>query len=112
MATIATTQPPSQSTPSAVESRFRQLESIWTAETGFLSSYTEIVQHPSFKQIIGLGKPVVPLMLKDLEERPRLWVWALPEITDANPVPADDAGNIAKMTEAWLRWGKANGYRW
>jgi hypothetical protein len=101
-------------TPSAetMEKRFRGLEAIWTAETGYLSSYTDIVEHPAFREIIRLGEAVVPLMLRDLEERPRLWVWALPEITGANPVPPEEAGNIANMSAAWLRWGRANGYRW
>ena len=30
-----------------VEQRFRQLPAIWTEETGFLSSYTDIVEHPT-----------------------------------------------------------------
>jgi hypothetical protein len=105
---------PASPTPSAqtVEERFRRLEAIWTAETGYLSSYTDIVEHPAFREIIRLGKGVVPLMLRDLEERPRLWVWALPEITGADPVPPNEAGDIAKMSAAWLHWGRANGYRW
>jgi hypothetical protein len=66
--------------------------------------------HPAFQDIISMGEAVVPLMLQDLQVRPRLWVWALPEITGSDPVPASDRGNIARMSEAWVRWGKANGY--
>jgi hypothetical protein len=94
-----------------VEAHFRRLERIWDVETGYLSSFTEIVEHPAFQEIIRLGPSIVPFILRDLEERPRLWVWALPEITGANPVPACAVGNIAKMSEAWLRWGKEQGYR-
>jgi hypothetical protein len=54
---------------------------------------------------------VVPLLLADLEERPRLWVWALAEITGANLVAPEDAGNIERMSAAWLRWGHEQGYR-
>ena len=57
-----------------------------------------------------MGEAVVPLMLHDLQVRPRLWVWALPAITGADPVPASDRGNIARMSEAWVRWGRTNGY--
>jgi hypothetical protein len=112
MATIPDTQPATVPSAETVEERFRRLEKVWTAQTGFLSSSTDIVAHPAFREIVRLGDVVVPLMLRDLEELPRLWVWALPEITRANPVPPGDAGNIAKMSDAWLRWGKANGYRW
>ena len=48
----------------------------------------------AFLEIIKLGERVIPLMLRDLQERPRLWVWALPVITGENPVPVPDAGNI------------------
>ena len=95
-----------------MEERFRRLESTWLAEVGYSSSSTVLRSHPAFQEIIALGEAVVPLMLRDLEERPRLWVWALPEITGANPVPASDTGDIRKMSAAWLTWGKAKGYRW
>ena len=51
-------------------------------------------------------------MMRDLEERPQLWVWALPEITGADPVPAADRGNIRKMSAVWLQWGREHGYQW
>ena len=95
-----------------IETRFRRLEADWIAQTGFLSSSTQIIGHPTFQAILGLGEAVVPLMLRDLEERPRLWVWALPRLTGADPVPAEDRGNIGRMSAAWLKWGRANGYQW
>jgi hypothetical protein len=97
--------------PETLEERFRRLEAAWVAATGVLSDDTEIVEHPAFREIIGLGEAVVPLMLRDLEQRPRLWVWALPQITGENPVAPADRGNIARMSEAWLRWGRTKGYR-
>ena len=112
MASIPARQTPAAPAAETIEQRFRRLEATWTAETGFLSSHTDIVEHPAFREIIRLGEAVVPLLLRDLEGRPRLWVWALPEITGADPVPPGEAGNIAKMSEAWLRWGRAKGYRW
>jgi hypothetical protein len=105
-----TTQPTKQQL-AALEQRFRELEAIWLRDTGHLSSSTKIRSHHAFLELIQLGSPVVPLMLRDLQERPRLWVWALPAITGENPVRPGDRGNIAKMTEAWLTWGKAKGYQ-
>lgn len=93
-----------------VEDRFRRLEAIWNAATGHLSSTTKIVNHPAFQEIIELGPSVIPLMLRDLEERPRLWVWALPRITGVDLVLSSDGGNIAKMSQAWLHWAKENEY--
>jgi hypothetical protein len=109
MATLPVQPTPEKET---VEERFRQLEAAWMAEVGHHSSTTKLVNHPAFQEIIRLGQVVVPFMLPDLEKRPRLWVWALPDITGADPVAVEDRGDIARMSEAWLRWARANGYRW
>src|SRR5438128_2001314 len=100
-------KPPAMET---LEERLRRLESAWLADTGHLSSATKIMGHPAFQEIIGMGMAVVPIMLRDLNARPSLWVWALPDITGDNPVPETEGGNIAKMTQAWLRWGQEHGY--
>jgi hypothetical protein len=94
-----------------IEERFRHLEALWRAETGHLSSSSKIIGHPAFREIIRIGHAVVPFMLCDLEQQPRLWVWAMHEITGVDPVPVADRGDIVKMTDAWLRWGKEHGYR-
>jgi hypothetical protein len=109
MATLPVQPTPEKET---VEERFRRLEATWMGEVGHHSSTTKLVNHPAFQEIIRMGQAVVPFMLQDLEKRPRLWVWALPAITGADPVAADDRGDIAKMSEAWLRWARDNGYRW
>jgi hypothetical protein len=103
---------PDGSPAETVEQRFRRLEATWMASVGYSSSSTQLRSHPAFQEILSMGEAVVPLMLRDLEERPRLWVWALPHITGTDPVPTTDRGNIAKMSEAWLRWGREKGYRW
>jgi hypothetical protein len=95
-----------------LEQRFRRLEAVWEADTLLLSNPNLIISHWAFQEIIRLGEAVIPLMLRDLEREPHLWVWALPQITDDQPVPPSDAGNIRKMGEAWLRWGREKGYQW
>lgn len=95
-----------------LEERFRRLAEVWDRDTMYLSSTTEIMAHPAMREIIQMGKPVVPLMLREMEQGHRHWVWALPEITGARPVPAEEAGNIPKMTQTWLRWARENGYQW
>jgi hypothetical protein len=112
MSTLPAKKEPDTPPGETVEARFRRLEADWLAGVGYSSSSTQLRSHPAFQEIISLGEAVVPLMLRDLEERPRLWVWALPRITGADPVPESDRGNIARMSEAWLRWGREHGYRW
>lgn len=57
-----------------------------------------------------MGAGVVPLILYDLKTSRDDWFWALSAITGENPITEADAGNVPKMTEAWLRWGRAKGY--
>ncbi|MSU77277.1 MAG: hypothetical protein EXS16_04180 [Gemmataceae bacterium] len=95
-----------------IEPQFRRHEADWVAGTRALSSATQIINHPAFRQIVSMGECVIPFMLRDLETRPRLWVWALAEIAGINPVTAEDSGNIAKMSATWLRWAREKGWQW
>ena len=89
-----------------VETQFKGLRDAWKEETGMLSNVTKKCMHPAYQQIIGMGKEAVPYILKDLETSKDDWFWALWAITKHDPIPHEDAGNIDKMTEAWLIWGK------
>ncbi len=111
MAMIPVKSAPDNQAAETIEQRFRRLEAVWESETLFLSDAHKIIAHPAFQEIIAMGAAVIPFMLRDLETAPRQWVWALPRITGANPVRPDDAGNSRKMADAWLRWGRENGYR-
>ena len=93
-----------------LEKKFRVLVKRWRKDTQFKSSITESAMHPAYQRIIGMGPSVVPLLLKELEHDPDHWFWALCAITGENPVAARDAGRVPKMTEAWLKWGKLQGY--
>lgn len=95
-----------------VEERFHRLEALWTAETGHHSSTTKIINHPAFQEIISMGKAVVPFMLREMEEGPSLWVWALPKIVGVDPTPESERGNMASLSKAWLKWAKEHGYQW
>jgi hypothetical protein len=88
---------------------FAELARTWSADTAHLSSLTELMEHPAYRQIIGLGPPVVPLLLRDLQETGRFWFPALHAITGENPVPDDAAGDVRRMSEAWIVWGRRNG---
>lgn len=110
MASTPLNHPSEVTRPETLEQRFRRLEAQWVAETGHLSSHTTVVGHPAFREIVNMGEAVIPLMHRDLKQRPGLWVWALRDITGENPVSPTDAGRITSMSEAWLRWGRERGY--
>ncbi len=93
-----------------VLARFHRLASQWRDETELLSSTTARAMHPAYQQIIGLGPEALPLIFKELPQTPGHWFWALRSITGEDPVPSADAGNVRRMAEAWLDWGRAHGY--
>ena len=90
--------------------RFRRLAAEWKTEARYLSNSAQMAMLKPYQRIIGMGLPVVPLILEELEREPDQWFWALESITDENPVPPDAAGHVSSMTRAWVEWGKSRGY--
>jgi hypothetical protein len=88
-----------------IDGTFRHLAAWWKCDTEFQSSVTRIAMHPGYQRIIGMGRDVLPLILRDLEAAPAPWFWALRAITGIDPVPVQDRGYIDRMTRAWIRWG-------
>jgi hypothetical protein len=95
--------------PEAIEEQFRRLAADWSEHTGHISSTSDLVSYPSYQKIISLGWPVVPFLLRDLQQSKRFWFPALYAITNVRPFDASDAGNGRRMTDAWIRWGKRKG---
>ncbi|MBE9061930.1 hypothetical protein [cf. Phormidesmis sp. LEGE 11477] len=98
--------------PNDLERLFNRLAQKVLSETRLESSTQRIAMHPAYQQIIGLGQPVVPLLLREVERKSGRWFWALKSITREDPVPKGDRGKTKKMTDAWLAWGKQQGYQW
>jgi hypothetical protein len=90
--------------------RFATLADQWHRDIAVVSSVHEMVEHPAYQGIIRMGPAVVPLILRELQREPDYWFWALTAITGENPVPPEDAGDLDRMTNAWLALGRARGY--
>lgn len=88
---------------------FRDLVRQWKEETISLSSAEEMVLHPAYQRIIGMGPGVLPWLLEELKAEPDYWFWALKAITGQDPVLPAERGQMAQMTERWLDWGRLHG---
>ena len=98
--------------PTPMVARFRTLADRWQAETLDMSSVEDMVLHPAYQEIIGMGPAVIPLLLDELELAPNHWFAALYAVSGGqNPVADHDAGDLDKMVEAWINWAEAHGYR-
>ena len=94
----------------ALEEEFRALADKWRRETRLLSSDSDIAANFAYHQIIGMGEKALPLIFREMQERGGRWFWALRAITRKNPVKPEDRGNVRKMIQAWLEWGKQHKY--
>jgi hypothetical protein len=98
------------SPPADVRERFRQLAAQWKEEALYLSNSVKMAMLKPYQRIIGMGPAVVPLILLELQREPDHWFWALEAITQEDPVPPEARGKIDAMAEAWIAWGKQQGY--
>lgn len=93
-----------------IESEFVSSSTTWKAERQALSSTTAIVMHPAYQRIIGMGKPALPLILRELSRELDHWFWALKAISGEDPVPIEHRGKMKQMAQDWLQWGHEKGY--
>jgi hypothetical protein len=93
-----------------IQQHFTQLVAEWKLTRGHSSKLKDLVTHPAYQQIIGIGKAAVPLLLNEMKEQPDHWDWALRAITGANPVPRESWGRLRQIAAAWVEWGIKEGY--
>ena len=96
-----------------LEQRFQRLLETWDRETRFQSSTARIIEHPAYQEIIALGAPAIPLLLRTLESTGNGHLGpALAAITGASPVLPEHRGKIGEIARDWVRWGRESGYQW
>jgi hypothetical protein len=93
-----------------LEQEFERLANDWRERTINLSSMAKMTHLPAYRKIIELGPRVVPLLLRKLKENQGMWFLALAEVSGQSPVRSEHAGNVKKIREAWLDWGREKGY--
>ena len=89
--------------------QFENLANQRERETALLSNSSRAAEHPAHQEIITMGQPAVPLILKRMQSSGGHWFEALHRITGEDPVNPEHRGNIGAMQRSWLDWGKRNG---
>lgn len=91
-----------------IEVKFNRLVAEWRHNTRYGSALRKIVMDPSYQEIIAIGKPVLPLIFRELEANGGHWFWALQDITNDHVGNPEDDFETAR--HAWLNWGREHGY--
>lgn len=95
----------------SLETIFELLADQWRRETEFVSSVTKMHMHPAYLRIIAMGPRIIAPVLRELQARPDQWFEALQALSGGvNPIADEDAGNLRRMADAWLAWGRDRGY--
>lgn len=94
--------------PDSQVERIRELVEEWRHDTSHISSFEGMVLHPAYQRIIGFGPTAIPVLLRELQDRPDHWFAALTAITGASPT--EGLSTVPEMVDAWLRWGRIHGY--
>jgi hypothetical protein len=87
--------------------KFDSLVTEWRTDNLLLSSMSKKLMHPAYLRIIGLGPSVLPLLLRELEQRPSYWFSALTAISGDDPVP--DSASFDEAVQVWTEWGREKG---
>ena len=96
-----------------LEATFNELVEVWCREASYWSFSNQRTWHIAYMKIINLGKPVLPLIFRELEASGNSdWLHALEVITGVNPVTEDMWGKRGSAKKAWLDWALEQGYRW
>src|SRR5947209_6741334 len=82
-----------------VSERFQRLAAEWKEQSRYLSNSAQMAMLRPYQRIIGMGPPVVPLILEELRREPDQWFWALEAITEQNPVPPEALGKVRLMAQ-------------
>jgi hypothetical protein len=80
----------------------------WTSKSRHSSSIRRMIELSSYRRIIDLGRPVIPLLLRELKDRPNFWFPALRELTGETEIGKERTFDEAR--KEWIAWGEAHGH--
>jgi hypothetical protein len=92
---------------SELEIIFKGLSKKWREATGGYSLTYRRFAHPTYLSLLVFAEnnkeEIIPLILRELKDRPDWWFEALKFLTNADPTKKGD--NFTEAAKAWLKWG-------
>lgn len=92
----------------SIENKFNALADAWKFD--HLGRSVTDYKHFAHLQIIGIGPDAIPFLLRRIVNGESKWVYALKCIASEQVEPQEAYGDASKVLEAWVAWGRRNGY--
>ncbi|MFB1295786.1 hypothetical protein ACAG24_009745 [Mycobacterium sp. pW049] len=86
----------------SLRQKFEHLKTVWRRKSAKMSVVADKVLIPEYQQIIGLGRPALPLIIDSLRTEGGHWFWALVAITGEDH--ASGAETVKEAKERWIEW--------
>jgi len=91
------------------DKEFAEHAEKWEHDTSFMSSTTQIMAHPSAKEIINAGLDVVPCIIAHYQVSASVrWDIALQEIIGVCPYSKKNRGYVLSNRNSWVVWWRKN----
>lgn len=87
------------------EDRFNYLFNKWKEDTKYISDYNKIINDPSYLEILGLGKDILPFIFKSFKDNTGFWLHALEHITNKKKYIKKKNPTRKDFRDFWLTWG-------
>lgn len=94
----------------SLKEHFEILKNLWLEETKMSSNVYMTLKHPAHLSILNLGIEIIPFLLEDLQEHNNHWFYTLSIITGENPIMPESLGDIEKISDDWIEWGKSKNF--
>lgn len=90
-----------------VAEEFKRLAGEWQQHcdrVSFSSKMSSYLDHPSYRAIVALGEPAVPLIVERYRKDDLPWGFALQEITGVKMIENPASFKPREVKQKWLVW--------
>lgn len=103
----------------SISERYKELRDKLNYDAGHFSSVARQTKHPAFREIVELGKDVVPVILNEFdrydqtdeaESFPGWWAFSALCGLTGEDMKGYRPGVLSDLVSLWLAWGVENGY--
>jgi len=102
-----------------IAEQYKALQDKLNFDTGHFSSVSRMVRHPAYKEIVELGKDVIPIILDEFdrylqtdeaEAFPGWWTFNVLDALSGAKLEGGRAGVLVDWVGLWVKWGEENGH--